>query len=139
MAALTRADLARFFRALATRLPCPVRLTLTGGGEAMLLGGSRPTGDIDFGLTLPTRASRHWPAVERAVSDAAAHAGVSVQYAADIDRWSSIAIPDGRRRTCPYRRVGRLSVHLLDPYCWAVYKLARYLESDVEDLTAVLR
>jgi hypothetical protein len=31
-----------------------------------------------------------------------------------------------------------LSVHLLDPACWAVYKLARYLETDIEDLLAVL-
>jgi hypothetical protein len=30
-------------------------------------------------------------------------------------------------------------VHLLEPICWAVYKLARYLDSDVDDLRAVLR
>jgi hypothetical protein len=36
------------------------------------------------------------------------------------------------------KKVGRLSVHVLEPGCWAVYKLARYLESDIEDLVAVL-
>jgi hypothetical protein len=35
MKPLTRADLDRFFRALADRLPCPVRIVLTGGGEAL--------------------------------------------------------------------------------------------------------
>jgi hypothetical protein len=62
-----------------------------------------------------------------------------VQYSSDIDRWSSIAIPPARRRTRPYRRIGKLTVHLLDPACWAVYKLARYLDADVEDLRSVLR
>ena len=29
-------------------------------------------------------------------------------------------------------------VRLLEPSCWAVYKLARYLQQDQEDLVAVL-
>jgi hypothetical protein len=136
VAALRRADLARFFRALAPKLPCRVKLVLTGGGEALLLGGSRPTRDLDFGLTV---GERFWPEVETAVADASRVTGVAVQYSQDIDRWSSIAIPARHRRTRPFRRLGRLSVHLLDPGCWAVYKLARYLESDVEDLRAVLK
>jgi hypothetical protein len=139
MAALSRADLSHFFRTLAEKLPCPVRLILTGGGAAMLFGGTRPTGDIDFGLVLSRNAQPHWHEVERAVTEAAREAKVNVQYASDIDRWSSIAIPGTRQRTRPYRRVGRLSVHLLEPVCWAVYKLGRYLESDVEDLKSVLR
>src|SRR5205085_12371713 len=57
----------------------------------------------------------------------------------DIDRWSSISVPARRRRSRRLRTIGRLSVRLLDPGCWAVYKLARYLDSDVEDLVAVLR
>lgn len=139
MAALTRTDLSRFVVALARRLPCPVRVVLTGGGEAMLLGGSRATGDLDFGLvTTPARA-RFWPDIESAVAAAAREARVVVQYSADIDRWSPVAIPPGKRRTRPWKRFGRLSLHLLDPACWAVYKLARYLDSDVEDLRAVLR
>jgi len=136
MAALRRADLSRFFRALASQLPCRAKLVLTGGGEALVLGGSRPTRDLDFGLAAP---ERFWSDVERAVTHASRVAGVAVQYSQDIDRWSSVAIPVRRRRTRPFRRFGRLSVHLLDPACWAVYKLARYLDSDVEDLRAVLR
>jgi hypothetical protein len=74
-----------------------------------------------------------------AVAHAAEEVGVTVQYSQDIDRWSSIAIPKKRLRTRPFRRIGRLSVHLLDPGCWAVYKLARYLDPDVDDLIEVLR
>jgi len=137
--ALGRRDLARFFEAFARRLPCPAKLILTGGTEALLLGGRRPTGDVDFGLVLSGKKMQWWPEVESAVAAAAREAGVAVQYSTDIDRWSSVAIPPGRRRTRSYRRIGRLSVHLLDPTCWAVYKLARYLDADVEDLRAVLR
>lgn len=138
-AALSKADLDAFFVALSERLPCATKLVLTGGGEAMLLGGSRPTADVDFALRVPTRFSRHWSEVEAAVKAAAAEAGVTVQYSEDIDRWSPISIPQRRRKTRPWRSLPRLSVHLLDPACWAVYKLARYLDSDVEDLKAVLR
>jgi len=136
---LARADLTRFLAALARRLPCPATVVLTGGAEAMLLGGSRPTGDVDFGLSLSAPRERFLPAVQAAVGAAAAETGLRVQYSTDIDRWSSVSIPSARRATRSYRRLGRLSVRLLEPTCWAVYKLARYLDSDVTDLRAVLR
>jgi hypothetical protein len=136
---LTAADLAGFLDTLARRLPCPAKIILTGGAEAMILGGSRPTGDIDFGITLRSRDEHQWARVEAAVSAAADESDVTVQYSADVDRWSSVAIPQARRRSRPYRRIGRLTVHLLDPASWAVYKLARYLDQDVEDLQVVLR
>jgi len=116
-----------------------VRLVLTGGSEALLLGGSRPTGDIDFGLVVAPRYASSWREIETAIAAAAEEAGVRVQYSSDLDRWSPISIPPARRKTRPFAKIGRLSVHLLDPACWAVYKLARYLDSDVEDLRAVLR
>jgi hypothetical protein len=135
---LAPADLTRFFTALALRLPCPVRLVLTGGSESLLLGGRRPTGDIDFGVALAPPHAKRWDEVETAILAAASEAGVAVQYSTDIDRWSSIAVPVKHQKTRAHRRVGRLSVHLLDPRCWAVYKLARYLDADVDDLRHVL-
>lgn len=137
MEALTERKLNRFFEELARRIPCRVKIVLTGGSEAMVLGGSRVTGDIDFGVSI--RAKRFWPDVERAIGDAANVSRVVVQYSADIDRWSSISVPVRRRRTRLLRNVGGLAVHVLDPVCWAVYKLARFLESDIEDLCALLR
>jgi hypothetical protein len=114
-------------------------MTVTGGSAALLLGGSRATGDVDFGLVLPARHRDRWAEVEAAVARAAEDARVAVQFSDDIDRWSSISVPASRRRTRPLWRVGRLTVRLLDPSCWAVYKLARYLEQDREDLLQVLR
>lgn len=135
---LTRADLDRFLRALARELPCAATIVLTGGCEAMLLGGARPTGDVDFELVPPGDPGRT-ALVERAVAAAAAQTGVTVQWSTEIDRWSPVSVPPRYRRSRPHRRIGSLHVRLLDPACWAVYKLARYLEADVDDLRAVLR
>jgi len=139
MAALRRVDLDKFFSSLARHLPSAAKLTLTGGGEAMLLGGSRPTGDLDFSLAMSDGDPVLSSEVEAAVAMASREAGVAVQYSTDIDRWSQVAIPKAKTKTRFYKRFGLLSVHLLDPKCWAVYKLGRYLDSDVEDLVAVLK
>jgi hypothetical protein len=62
------------------------------------------------------------------------------EWSCSIRRTSIAGRPSRSRRGGRlHRRLGRLSVHVLDPACWAVYKLARYLDSDVEDLRAVLR
>jgi hypothetical protein len=135
-------DLEPFFEALAERIPTPVKIILTGGVEALLLGSGRPTGDIDFGITLitPTESGEQdWAGVQAAIAAAAQVAGVTVQYSSDIDRWSSITIPGYQRHTRLYRRFGRVRVHLLEPIYWAVPKLARYLDSDASDIQTVLR
>jgi len=134
--------LAPFFEALAARVPCRVKIILTRGAEALLLGSTRPTHDLDFGITLITTGEaheRHWPAVEAAIAAASEATQVTVQYSTDIDRWSSITMPNYRRHTQPHRRFGRVSVHLLEPAYWAVPKLARYLDSDAADIETVLR
>jgi len=139
MTALTHADLSKFFSVLSQRVPSRTRLILTGGSEAMLLGGRRPTGDIDFGVVVSGGESAVLSEIETAIAAAARETGVTVQYSTDIDRWSPVAVPKKKFKTRRYRRIGRLEVRLLDPGCWAVYKLGRYLDSDIEDLLAVLK
>jgi hypothetical protein len=131
-----------FFAALAERVPCRLKLILTGGAEALLLGSTRPTGDLDFGIVLMTPAAVHeqqWTEVEAAIAEASRVAGVTVQYSTDIDRWSAITMPGYQRHTRLYRQYGRVRVHLLEPIYWAVPKLARYLDTDSADIQAVLR
>jgi hypothetical protein len=139
---LSPAVLDAFFAALAQRVPCRVKIILTGGAEALLLGSTRPTRNLDFGiaLTAPTEAGeQHWTEVEAAIAAASRITGIAVEYSADIDRWSSIVMPDYQRHTRPYKRFGRVSVHLIEPAYWAVPKLASYLDTDATDLEAVLR
>jgi hypothetical protein len=119
-----------------------VKLILTGGAEALLMGSTRPTGDLDFGITLITTAEaqeRHWAEVEAAIAAASRVAHVTVQYSADIDRWSAITMPNYPRHTRLHRRFGRVWVHLLEPAYWAIPKLARYLDTDAADIETVSR
>src|SRR5438093_8410991 len=99
---LSPATLDAFFAALAVRVPCRVKLILTGGAEALLLGSTRPTDDLDFEITLITAATAHeqqWTEVEAAIAGASQATRVTVQYSTDIDRWSSITMPNYQRHT----------------------------------------
>jgi hypothetical protein len=139
---LSPAVLDAFFGAFAARVSCRVKIILTGGAEALLLGSTRPTRDLDFGIVLTAQSAvgeQHWAAVEAAIAEASRTTGIAAEYSGDIDRWSSITMPDYQRHTRPYKRFGRVSVHLLEPAYWAVPKLARYLDTDATDLEAVLR
>jgi len=142
MAPLSAEVLDAFFAALAVRVPCHVKIIITGGAEALLLGSSRPTLDLDFGLSVTSgRAGieTYWAEVEAAIAAASEAAQLTVQYSADIDRWSLITMPGYVRHTRPHRRYGRVTVHLLEPAYWAVQKLTRYVDSDISDLQSVLR
>ncbi|MBI4531794.1 MAG: hypothetical protein HY709_09740 [Candidatus Latescibacteria bacterium] len=142
MGELNHDDVDSFFHALAEKAPYRIKVILTGGVEAMLLGGTRPTRDIDFGV-LPSGGPKvretMWNQIEQTISDVAYRQGIAVQYAEDIERWSMIALPSYQRHTHLYRRFGRVSVHLLDPEYWAVSKLMRYLDTDITDIGAVLQ
>lgn len=88
MRELRRDDLDAFFHTLAKNLPCRVEIILTGGAEGLLLGSTRPTRDIDFGVLLQSRFAEQaaaWEGVESAIAEAAEETGVTVQYAQDID------------------------------------------------------
>jgi hypothetical protein len=71
---------------LARHLPSAAKLTLTGGGEAMLLGGNRPTGDLDFSLAMSDGDPVLSSEVEAAVAMASREAGVAVQYSTETWR-----------------------------------------------------
>lgn len=139
---MTRRAIDRFFAALDRAFNEPVTIIVTGGAAANLRGTTRTTRDIDFEVRLPhqrrSASQKTWEAFERAVSKASRETGVEAQYAADIDRWSSIALPPRRRRPELYRWFGRLRVCLLDPVSWAVGKLARGLDTDLADVREVL-
>lgn len=129
----------RFFRILAKEFDQPAVIIVTGAAAGSLWGHVRPSQDIDFGIQLASRASGRWSAFQDAVGRAIQQTGIQVNYAEDIDRWSSISLLDYRRHTTPYRNFGKLRVRLLDPVYWSIGKVGRYFDLDVQDLVAVLR
>ena len=129
----------RFFRLLAKEFNRPATLILTGAAAGSLWGHVRPSRDLDFGVEIVGNDSRAWELFQQAITRTIRQTGIDVNYAEDIDRWSSITLLDYRRHTRLHRRYGTLAVRLLDPAYWSIGKLARYYELDVQDVVIVLK
>lgn len=127
----------RFFTLLDQQLKQPVTVILTGAAAGSLLGHVRPSQDIDFAVR-PASGSR-WDDVERAILATSRLTNIQVNYAADIDRWSSITLLDYGRHTRLHRRFGAIEVRVLDPVYWSIGKLARGLDADLHDVVMVFR
>ena len=128
----------RFFRTLAREFDAPAAIIVTGAAAGSLWGHVRPSQDIDFGVRLTGNAPANWERFQAAVNRTVQQTGIQVNFAEDIDRWSSITLLDYRQHTAPYRRFGKLSVRLLDPVYWSIGKLGRYFALDVDDVVTVL-
>ena len=128
----------RFFLTLAREFDGRATLIVTGAAAGALWGHARPSRDIDFSVQVPGGAAQ-WTRLEAALARTVERTGIQVNYAEDIDRWSSVTLLDYRRHTAPYKTFGRMTVRLLAPAYWAIGKLARYFELDVDDLVRVLR
>lgn len=128
-------EVRQFFDELDKRINVPIRVILTGGAAAVLQGVSRATFDIDFELQL--RKTDELEKIQKAIEETGRVTGIIPQYAEDIDRWSSIALPGKKSRR--YAKIGKIEVRLLDPTYWAIGKFSRYLSSDVQDLLTVFR
>jgi len=135
---MTPRTIEKFFRVLAREYDAAVTIIVTGAAAGSLFGHIRPSQDIDFGLVLG-HSARQWERFQEAVSRTVQQTGIQVNFTEDIDRWNSIALLDYRRHTMPYRRFGQLIVRLLAPAHWAIGKLTRYFDLDVDDLVHVLR
>ena len=136
---MTPRTIDRFLRILAKEFDRPATIIVTGAAAGSLWGHLRPSRDIDFGVELSRREPRAWETFHAAVDRTVQQTGIQVNYAEDIERWSSISLLDYRRHTLAYRRFGTLDVRLLDPVYWAIGKLGRYFDLDVHDLVAVLK
>lgn len=136
---MTPRTINRFFRTLAQEFTEPATLIVTGAAAASLWGHVRPSQDIDFGVRLPGRQPAAWERFQAAVNRTTQRTGIHVNYAEDLERWSSITLLDYQRHTLPYQRIGRLNIRLLHPLYWSIGKLARYFALDVDDLVTVLK
>lgn len=131
-------DVDDFFKEVDRRIDFRLQVILTGGAAGVLFGMKRATFDIDFEVhLLKGKVKGNWDALQRALERASQSTKITPQYAEDIDRWSSIALPV--KKSQAYKRIGKIDVRILEPSLWAIGKLARYLSSDIADLVHVLK
>jgi hypothetical protein len=130
---MTKKDIDRFFEEFAKRCARPIEIYLTGGIAAWFLGGNRPTRDIDFAVSDGSEE------VARSLDQVSRELEIPIQYSDDIQRWGMINLPALYEGAALHKKFGSVAVYLLAPEKWAIGKLNRYLESDLEDLTNVFR
>lgn len=140
---MRRSEVRRFFHLLSRYFKHRMTIILTGAACGFFYGRIRATMDIDFAVKvgrLPRRKKDlRWQEFARAVEVVTQRTGIAVQYAEDIDRWSSITFLDYERHTKPLERFGFIRVRLLEPPYWSIGKFARYLDPDIRDLIQILK
>jgi hypothetical protein len=131
---MNRHQIERYFEILAKIYPQKCKIILTGAAAGALYGRVRPTMDIDF-----SAETENWETFSKAVSETSSRVGIAAQFAEDIDRWSSITLMDYQKHIYLYKRFGRIEVWLMEPSYWAIGKLSRYLDSDIQDMARVFK
>jgi hypothetical protein len=127
----------KFFKELGAGLRSPLTIVLTGGAAAHLLGGERPTQDLDFNIQ--PEDPENWEEDSQTMDRLSAKHHLPLEYSEDISRWSMINLLDWREHTLPYGSYGRLTVRLLHPKYWSIGKISRGLQTDFEDLVVILK
>ena len=133
----------RFFQKLSREFRVPCKVILTGAGAGIIYGRVRATLDLDFAVKIKTTSVRKkdqaWQLFETCARKVSRETGIAVQYAEDIDRWSTITFMDYEKHARSYRRFGSLEIRLMHPVYWSIGKFMRYLDPDIQDLVEVLR
>jgi hypothetical protein len=127
----------KFFDELGSKLLSPLSIILIGGAAAHLLGGDRPTQDLDFNIQPSNRNT--WDKDAETMNLLSKQHQLPVEYSEDISRWSMIDLLDWRDHTLPYGRYSKLTVRLLHPKYWSIGKISRGQQSDFDDLVAVFK
>lgn len=132
---MKKSDIDIFFKELGKELKKPAKIWLTGGAASLLLGGVRPTMDVDFAFS----GGGSLDQFEININKAHQKSGLNAEYAEDIDRWSMISFLDYKKHSTLYKKIGKIQVFILDPEYWSIGKITRYLDSDVSDMVAVFK
>lgn len=132
---MTPRDIDHFFELLAEQCTAPMTIILTGGAAALLMGGVRPTLDIDCAITAKEMSAD----VDQIFSRITQQTQINVQYSEDIDRWSMISFLNYKKHTRPYKVFGKIKVEILEPEYWSIGKMTRFYASDVDDMVAVFK
>ena len=132
-------EIDRFFKGVAKDFGEEVDIILTGAAAGSLMGNLRPSMDIDFAVKIKKKRRESWKDFSRAVEKNKNLTGVSADYSEDIDRWGSITLLDYPKHARPYKKMGSLTLRVLEPAYWSIGKMTRYIEPDIEDMKAVFK
>ncbi len=104
---MEKEDVRRFFNELSQGWSQPTRVLLLGGAAALLLGGRRPTMDVDFEVQIPPDQGL-WDAFEEAIQEVRKKTGIAAQYAESIERWSQLTFLDYRKTSRSFGLFGKI-------------------------------
>lgn len=135
---MKRQQVDQFFAELSKQWSHLTRILLVGGAGALVMGGVRPTLDVDFEVQFLSKQNS-WDLFQEAVRAATQKVGIEAQYAESIERWSSVTLGDYRNHVERVGTYGKLEVCVLDPEYWSIGKMARYWDQDVQDMIAVFK
>jgi len=116
-----------FLQRLSERIAVPSKIHVLGGSALLLLGGSRPTIDLDF-VGDDLRVGEF----QRTIHLLADEMDVEVE---PISIGQFIPLPEGSdKRDIRIGQFGNLEVYVVDPYAIAISKLDRGFDTDIEDI-----
>lgn len=129
----------RFFRIVDAEFQDNARAILTGAAAGNILGGTRPSMDVDFEIALKSLNEENWRKLESAIRKAVRETGIQANYTEDIDRWGMITLLDYKKNATLYKKYGKLALYVLDPAYWSIGKITRFLNPDIQDMIQVFR
>jgi hypothetical protein len=132
-------EIERFFKDVDKGFQGKATIFLTGAAAGSLMGEIRPSLDIDFAVELGKKDARAWDDLAAAVERSKVLSGVSADYSEDIDRWGSITLLDYKKHARLFKKIGSLTLKVLEPAYWSIGKMTRYLQPDIDDMIAVFK
>ena len=100
------------------------------------MGGTRATYDVDFEVT-PKNPKADLEAFFHKTRDITDRTGIGVEFGTSVERWSELTLLDYTQHKRPFKRYGTLAVYVLEPPYWAIGKVARYWDQDIQDMISV--
>jgi hypothetical protein len=132
-------EIERFFKGIAKDFNEDATIYLTGAAAGALMGGVRPSLDVDFGVELKAGGAKAWEQLTAAIEKNKALTGLGSNYDEDIDRWGMITLMDYQKHAPLFKQYGKLKVKVLEPAYWSIGKMTRYLEPDIADMEMVFQ
>ncbi len=127
MESLSRSQIDRFLTAVGQRCEPDTTLYLLGGGALELLGGARPTIDLDY-----VSDDLQSDSLQQLLTQTADEMQIELE-AVPIAEFVPLP-PDADNRAVFVGEFGNLTVYVFDPYTIALSKLDRGFDTDIEDI-----